>query len=203
MEVNNDDILRFWQWFVKSEDSIKYCIENATNQEVIVEQMNEHILNWGVLTWDIGLNDDGNWFLSLSPNGNKEMLEVSQKIMDEAPEHMGWLFFASKPALTWNRQFTAYDSYMDEQFVDASEWHYVIFEEEDGTFELIIEAKNCSQWDTEFAETAAEQFVIQEVGELLRIQAISSIVLTHALDDDYQSAKAPITELKEHLDEVS
>jgi len=204
MELNNDNILGFWQWFVKNENTIKECIENedSAQQEFIVEQMNEHILGLGVLTWDVGLDDDGRWFLKLSPNGNKEMLEVSQKIMDEAPEHMGWLFYASKPAKTWNRKFTIYDSYMDEQFIDASQWQYVVFDEDDGTLELIIEANNTSHLDSEVAETAAEQFVIQEVGELTRILFVSSIVIMDTLESDYQSSKAPITELKEHLDEI-
>lgn len=204
MELNNDNILRFWQWFVKNENIIKECIENEDSgqREFVVEQMNEHILSLGMLTWDVGLDDDGRWFLKLSPNGNKEMLQISQKIMDAAPEHMGWLFYASKPAKIWNRQFTVYDSYMDEQFIDASQWQYIVFEEDDGTLELIIEAKNSSHLDPEVAETAAEQFVIQEIGEVTRILFISSIVIMHTLESDYESAKAPITELKEHLDEI-
>ncbi len=204
MEVNDDNILRFWQWFVKNENTIKECIENgdSSQREFVVEQMNEHILSLGMLTWDVGLDDDERWFLMLSPNGNKEMLNVSQKTIDAAPEHIGWLFYSSKPAKEWNRKFTIYDSYMDEQFIDSSEWQYVVFEEEDGTLELIIEAKNISQLDPEVAETAVEQFVVQEIGEVTRIQFISSVSITHTLESDYESAKAPITELKEHLDEI-
>ncbi len=204
MEVNDDNILRFWQWFVKNENTIKECIENGDSgqREFVVEQMNEHILSLGMLTWDVGLDDNERWFLMLSPNGNKEMLKVSQKTIDAAPEHIGWLFYSSKPAKEWNRKFTIYDSYMDEQFIDSSEWQYVVFEEENGTLELIIEAKNISQLDPEVAETAVEQFVVQEIGEVTRILFISSVSIMHTLESDYESAKAPITELKEHLDEI-
>ena len=138
---------------------------NSEHREFVVDQMNEQILTIGILTWDIGQGDDNSWFLTLSPNGNEEMLLVSNKIMDEAPQHLNWQFNACKPAKNWNRKFTVYDSYMDEQYIDASEWQYVVFEAKDGKLELVIEANNIPQTDTELAETAAEQFVIREIGE--------------------------------------
>lgn len=204
MELNDDNILGFWQWFVKNENIIKECIENegSTQKDYVVEQMNEQILSLGMLTWDIGLNDENSWFLMLSPNGKPEMFEVSQKIMDSAPDDMGWLFYSSKPAKVWDRKFTVYDDYMDEKFIDATSWSYVVFEEEDGTLELMIEAKNLPHLDVNVIETAAEQFVIQEIGESTRILLISSIVIIHTLENEYENAKAPITELKEHLEEI-
>ena len=204
MELSDDKILEFWQWFVQNENIIKECIENEASlqRKYVVEQLNEHILGLGMLTWDIGLNDEDNWFLMLSPNGKLEMLKVSQNIIDEAPRHMSWLFYASKPAKDWNRKFSVYDDYMDERFIDASPWNYIVFEEEDGTLELIIEAKNLSQLDDEVIETAAEQFVIQEVGEASRILMISTISIMHTLEVEYQSSKAPVAELKEHLEEI-
>ena len=204
MELNDDNTLRFWQWFVKNEKTIKECIENdrSEHRQYVVDQMNEHILSLGVLTWDIGLNDDENWFLTLSPNGNQDMLNVSQKIMAVAPEHMDWLFYASKPAKNWNRQFTVYDNALDETSIDASEWHYVIFEDDDGTLELVIEAKNISQLDFETAETAVEQFVIQEVGEVTWITRISSLEFVHTLEIEFETTKSPVSDLKEHLSEI-
>ncbi|MBU2018152.1 MAG: hypothetical protein KJ941_00785 [Bacteroidetes bacterium] len=204
MELEDDHILRFWQWFVKNEDIIKDCIENPNSQHVeyVVDQMNEQVLSLGVFTWDIGLNDNEQWFLTISPNGNQNMLQVSQQIMDIAPEHMNWLFYASKPAKSWNRQFTIYDSYMDELFIDASSWHYIIFEEPDGKLELVLEAQNLPHIDPEVAETAAEQFVLQEIGELIRIQHVASLVLVPMLENEDQALKTPISELKEHLEEI-
>lgn len=204
MELNDDNILGFWQWFVKNENTIKECIENedSDNREYVVEQMNEQILGFGVLTWDLGLNDDDQWFLMLSPNGKEDMLKVSQKIMDFAPEHMSWLFYASRPAKNWDRKFTIYDDYMDEQFIDATSWNYVLFDAEEEKVELVIEAKNLTQLNAESAETAVEQFVTQEVGELIRILLIDSIVTVDTFESEDESSKEPIGELKEHLEEL-
>ncbi|MEJ6583441.1 MAG: hypothetical protein QNL61_06180 [Crocinitomicaceae bacterium] len=204
MELNDDTILGFWQWFVKNERTIKECIENdnSVHREFVVEQLNERILSFGMLTWDIGLNEDDNWFLTLSPNGNKDILKISQSIMAEAPDHMDWIFHASKPAKNWNRQFSVYDDYLDEQLVDASNWHYLIFEDGDGKLALVLEAGNVMHLDQELAETAAEKFVIHEIGELHRIQFIGSVEIVAELESEHAAEKTPVTDLKEHLLEL-
>ncbi len=204
MELNDDTILGFWQWFVKNERTIKECIENdnSVHREFVVEQLNERILSFGMLTWDIGLNEDDNWFLTLSPNGNKDILKISQSIMAEAPDHMDWIFQASKPAKNWNRQFSVYDDYLDEQLVDASNWHYLIFEDGDGKLALVLEAGNVMHLDQELAETAAEKFVIHEIGELHRIQFIGSVEIVAELESEHAAEKTPVTDLKEHLLEL-
>lgn len=200
---NENKILAFWQWFVKSESIFNECIENeaSENREYVVEQLNEQILGLGVFSWDIGLDDNDNWFLLISPNGNPDQFEVSQDIMELAPEHLDWLFYASKPAQDWNREFTVFDNYMNEEVIDASGWHCVILEDEDENLELILEAKNVAHLDLDIAEFAAEEFVIKEIGESARIQLISSIQIVTELDPDYASEKVSVLELREMLEE--
>ena len=206
MELKDNNIERFWQWFVKNEPRIKECIEfeHSANRDLVIDQMNELILTFGMLTWDMGLDDDNNWFLSLSPNGNEDMLKVTQMIMADAPEHMDWLFYSSKPAKKWNRQFSVYDDYLDEQSVDASNWHYLIFEDEDedGKLALVLEAGNVAHLDQELVATAAEQFVIHEIGELPWIQFIGSVEIVAELESEHAAEKTPVADLKEHLLEL-
>ena len=204
MEVEDNTIQKFWQWFVKNEFAIKECIENedSRQREQIVDQLNEWILGLGYFTWDIGLNDENKWFLMISPNGNEDLLSVSQKIMAEAPEHMNWLFHAGKPAQNWNRQFNLYDEYMDVQFIDASSWHYLVFEDDEGMLELVIEAKNISHLDEDTADTAAEQFVVQELGERVRIVKISSIDVVFEFESEDEDSKISVLELRNHIGEV-
>lgn len=201
MELSEDNIIGFWQWFVKNESKIKDCIENenSTHKEYVVEQLNEQILSLGIFTWDVGLNDDQKWFLTISPNGNQEMYNISHEIMAVAPNHMDWLFYAGKPAKKWNRQFAVYDDEMEEQFIDASQWHYLVFVEEDGKLELVIEANNINHLDTDTADLAAEYFVTHELSERIRIQNISSIIVVPELDIEDQLSKISVLELKENL----
>lgn len=202
MKINDGNIEAFWQWFVKNEQTIQACIENndVKQREFVVDQLNEWILGLGVFTWDVGLDDDDRWFLMISPNGNPEMMTLGNAIMEQAPEHINWLFYAGKPAKNWNRQFCVYDDYMDEHFIDASQWHFLVFTDDDEMLELVIEAKNIPHLDPETAETAAEQFVIQEIGERARILRVSSIDIVSELDSEDEDSKKSVLELKKELE---
>lgn len=203
MELKDDAIFGFWQWFVKHENVIKACIEeeHSPKQDFVVESMNEHILGIGVLTWDLGLDDSNAWFLMLSPNGNDDMLSVSEQVMLHAPEHMNWLFYAGRPAKNWNRHVTVYDDNLDACSIDANSWQYVVFEEEDGTLEIVLEAQNAAHLDLEILENAAEQFVVQEIGEIVRMRHISTVSIVSELESEFASSKDSIAELKAHVDE--
>jgi hypothetical protein len=202
--LNDDNIERFWQWFVKNERMIKDCIENehSAHRELVIDQMNEHILGLGMLTWDMGLNVDDHWFLMLSPNGNPDMLKISQKTMAEAPQHMDWLFYSSRPAKNWNRQFTVYDELHDEQNIDASNWHYLVFDGEEDKLALILEASNVSHLNEELTETAAEQFIIHELGELTWMLHVGSVEIIPMVEPDHEELKNHVSDLKEHLVEI-
>jgi hypothetical protein len=204
MELEENNIERFWQWFVKTEGMIKQCIENeiAEQKENLVDQLNELILDFGLFSWDIGLDDENNWFLLISPNGNSDMFAISKTIISEAPTHLDWRFYSSRPAKKWNRQFTIYDDEMDVQFIDASDWYFLVFTDEEDNLELVIEANNLDHLDSETAEAAAEQFIIHEIGEGFRIEFISSIIVVSELDLEDQSSKIPVSELKEYLNEL-
>lgn len=204
MNLNSDAIELFWQWFVKNEKLIKDCIENehSTHKELVVDQMNEHILGLGMLTWDLGLNEDNNWFLMLSPNGDKEMLNVSQRIISDAPEHMDWLFYASRPPKSWNRTFKVYNASFDEVHIDASEWHYLIFEDEDEKLVLVLEAQSISHLDDELADNVGEQFVIHELGELPWMFHISSVEIVSSVEIEHETMKNHVSDLSEHLAEL-
>lgn len=193
--------MEFWRWFVKNENIIKNCIENdsSPDREYVVDQLNELILSIGTFTWDIGLDDNNAWFLTISPNGDKDLLKVTKEIMRFAPDHMNWIFYSSKPVKNWNRTFSVYNYDFDVVEVDASAWHYVCFEEDDGRIELMLEAENIEHLDSEMALSAANQFVLNELGEELKIRRIASVEIVDKLDGEYE--KYPIGELKEHMEE--
>ena len=116
MKEEYDKIEAFWRWFVQNNSFIQNSIQNesAKDRATVVEQMNNYILDLGLFTWDLGLNDENTWFLTISPNGDSELLEISQRIMEDAPTHLDWEFHAIKPAKNWNRIFFVYNEHMDE-----------------------------------------------------------------------------------------
>lgn len=199
----DEHIEEFWQWFVKHESMIKNCIENssADDQEYIVEQLNNFILGVGTLTWDVGLDDQNAWFITVSPNGDRDLYKKSKAIIKQAPTHMDWKFYAAKTARNWNKIFKVYNVDFEEVEIDASNWEYIAFEEDDGTLELILEAKNTKHLDSETALDAANIFVMNELGEALMIDRISKLEIVDEVEAEYQDTKSPVNELKSHLEE--
>ena len=203
MSANEEKIMAFWQWFVKSESIIKDCIENETEKtrEHVVEQLNNLILNIGAFSWDIGLDGSNSWFLTISPNSDKDQFKVSKEIMEYAPTHMNWTFHSSKPAKNWDRIFKIHNHNLDLVNIDANPWNYIVFEEGDGQLELIFEANNITHIDEETALSAAHEFVTHELGEALKIKRIASVKIVVLLESEYDDSKEPISELKDHLTE--
>jgi len=185
MSANEDKITAFWKWFVKSEKVIKECIEldSSPNQDYIVHEMNELILDLGVFTWDVGLDDFNDWFLTISPNGNSDYLKVSQEIILAAPNHMNWTFHSSKPAKVWDRKFLVYSFEMEEYSIDAGSWEFVISNNEENTIDLIIVADNLAHLDPDTAELAANQFLVSELGELTTIRRIGSVSIVEKIEE--------------------
>ena len=198
MTSKEDKIEVFWQWFVKNESIIKDCIEldSTPKQAYIVNQLNELILDLGLFTWDIGLNNSNEWFLTISPNGSEKFLSISQHIMLEAPEFLNWTFHASRPPKNWDRTFIVHSFDMEEIEIDASEWFFHLHNEEHDQNSIIIEAKGIEELDQETANEAAHQFLVSELGEKITMEGFSNIEISGKLENKLARDKKSISELK-------
>ncbi|MFT5778874.1 MAG: hypothetical protein ACI837_001831 [Crocinitomicaceae bacterium] len=199
--IMKEKISAFWKWFVDNEQIIKDCLEDEASEDrvYVSDQLNELILDLGTFTWDIGLNDSNEWFLIISPNGNNERHKVSQKIIHAAPYELNWTLHSSKPAKNWDRKFKVYNSELDEVDVDAADWEYIAFDEDDGRVELIIEAKNIRLFDIDTAESAANVFVVNELGEYAKMQRVSKVSIVEAVEEEYADTKTAIRHLRRDL----
>jgi hypothetical protein len=199
--MNEENILDFWRWFVKNESRIQQCILNndAKEQEKIVYSLNEYVLGFGAFSWDIGQNDEDQWFFTISPNLNIELLETSKSVIELAPDHLNWHFHSSKPTKTWSYQLEVYDELLDVFQVDTSRWYYNAFEEEDGSIELVFEIGSLAKKHTEAIENAITAFIINELGEEILMQEVSKINFFDEFDADLSRIKSPVSELKAHL----
>ncbi len=201
MKEEYDKIEAFWRWFVQNNSFIQNSIQNesAKDRATVVEQMNNYILDLGLFTWDLGLNDENTWFLTISPNGDSELLEISQRIMEDAPTHLDWEFHASKPAKNWNRIFFVYNEHMDEIEIDANDWEFVATQAGGGKITLWLEAKNIQTLDTETADQAAHLFLVNEIGELAKITQLKDVKIVSALETELEISKSSIEQLKNKL----
>ena len=202
MELYKDKISDFWSWFEENETRIKECIENdiISEKEFVNEKLNDFILSIGLFTWEIGINEKGSWFLTISPNGNKDLLQLSRKIIRGAPANNTWLFHSGKPAKNWDRIIRVYDNKLDQTHIDSSEWYFYSFARNDGIIELIIEAENSGHLDEDTAHSAADYFVNNELGEAKRIELFAPIKIVSELEPAYAENKQPISNFKNHIE---
>jgi hypothetical protein len=200
-KLNDTKIENLWRWFVANEKQIIDSFQNESLANHIVENLDNLILDFGMFTWEIGPGKVKPWFLTISPNGDRDLIRVSQKIIEHAPNLDDWEFNYCKPAKDWDRKFIIYDSNMNEQNIDASNWKYVMLRNEDGMIDLILEAKNITHWDHDTARTAADIIVTSEIGEETKIQKILSVDIVDKLERQYNSRKTEIQYLKKHLNE--
>ncbi len=200
-KLNDTKIENLWRWFVANENQIIDSFQNESVANYIVENLDNLILDFGMFTWEIGPGKVKPWFLTISPNGDRDLIRVSQKIIEHAPNLDDWEFNYCKPAKDWDRKFIIYDSNMNEQNIDASNWKYVVLRNEDGMIDLILEAMNITHLDHDTARTAADIIVTSEIGEETKIQKILSVDIVDRLERQYNSRKTEIRYLKKHLNE--
>jgi len=200
-KLNDTKIESLWRWFVVNENQIIDSFQNESLTNYIVENLDNLILDFGMFTWEIGPGKVKPWFLTISPNGDRDLIRVSQKIIEHAPNLDDWEFNYCKPAKDWDRRFIIYDSNMNEQNIDASNWKYVMLRNEDGMIDLILEAMNITHLDHDTARTAADIIVTSEIGEETKIQKILSVDIVDKLERQYNSRKTEIQYLKKHLNE--
>ncbi|MBL4862392.1 MAG: hypothetical protein JKY09_05175 [Crocinitomicaceae bacterium] len=199
--MNEDKIEGLWSWFYKNEQKIRDCVEqeSAPFRDYIVQNLDDLILDLGMFSWAIGEGVHKKWSLTISPNGDKDLLEKSRRIIAGAPELVAWEFYFSKPAKEWDRKFVVYDDMMTEQQINASDWKYVSTQKGDGMIDLILEAENIGHLDVDTANTAADLVVLNEIGEENKIVRISSVSIVDLLDSNNDNDKKNITELKNQI----
>ena len=200
-KLNDTKIENLWRWFVSNENQIIDSFQNESLANYIVENLDNLILDFGMFTWEIGPGKVKPWFLTISPNGDRDLIGVSQKIIEHAPNLDDWEFNYCKPAKDWDRKFIIYDSNMNEQNIDASNWKYVMLRKEDGMIDLILEAKNITHLDHDTVRTVADIIVTSEIGEETKIRKILSVDIVEELKRQYNSRKTEIQYLKRHLNE--
>jgi len=194
-----EKIINLWRWFVSSENHIIKAIETGIGADDVVDKINELVLSFGMFTWHIEKGETKNWAFTISPNGDKELLKTSREVIAEAPTLSNWEFHHCKqPKANWDRKFIIHDSDHDQQEIDASAWNYVLNPKEN-QFELILEATNIGHIDDDAVLEVADQFIIYELGEEVKINKIESIELKEEFEDELNDNKVSIASLKMEL----
>jgi hypothetical protein len=198
---SNTKIKSFWKWFVENEIRIREVLDSdlQTEREALVNDMDNQILDFGLFTWEVGHGTEKSFFLTISPNGNRERLLLSRSIVKDAPDLSDWEFYYAKPAKDWDLQFSLFDNNVVEQQVNAGGWSFALFKQPDHQIKIIVEADNIPHLDFDTRLTAADLVVTSILGEELKIMSVGDIEIVNKFDSTYSSSSA-ILSLKERFE---
>ncbi len=201
-DAKTEQIESFWEWFVEYEDTIKefFDEESLVDKNALIEEINNQVLDFGMFSWEIGPGSSRNYYLTISPNGKPDQLELSRRIMAAAPDLPDWEFHHAKPAKDWNLQFTIYDDFMRERLIDASEWQFALVPKPGQQVDIFLQADNIDFLDAETRATAGDLVVTNLLGEERKIHYVRRIEVLSTHEEPQEAANQPIKRLKEQLE---
>ena len=181
--MQDKDILNFWSWFAKNSNSL----QSDNYDKTLLDKLDKTISNWD-LVWEVGPGLLKENSLTISPNGDKELLNKTSDIIDKAPQLNDWEFFnAKQPKKNWHLAIL-----VDTGFeIDASDWTYILLKYEDEKIEILLKADSLSNLDIETKELAADLVLTNLLGEKLKIEKIDFVYVVDKFDDE-----KGVTELK-------
>ena len=198
-------IQSFWEWFIETEEAIQeyFSEEEMVDKAALIESIDERVLDFGLFSWEIGPGVGRPFYLTISPNGNRERLRISKMIMESAPNLPDWEFYYARPAKSQGLKFTLYDDFMVEREVDASSWKYALAQQPDNRIEIILEAANMHHLDPDTQLIAGERVVNNLLGEEATINHVYRVRVVQELEEEHQEYRAPIAALMLEIESIS
>lgn len=188
----------FWNWFVEHEEKFRIIRDPHAAREMLDNQ----ILQFGIFSWEIGKGKNKPHTLTISPNGNAEMLRRSQAIIGEAPEMKFWEFFAAKPPRDWDYILEMYDSYMVKQRIDSSSWEYLFRMTPDFKIRILLYAENIDFLDDDDKMSAADFVINSVIGEADKIDYVDSIEFLSFVSENQEEDIKSILEMGIEFDKI-
>ena len=189
-------ILQFWQWFTYNEAIFR----NEHTAEKAKEMLDNQILSFGRFAWGIDEGLQKSYTFNFSPNNDKKLLALSQQMVQLAPNLPMWEFQYCLPAEPdWDFKFQMLNNLIVLQTFDASEWQFVLIEEQDYRVSIEIKADNLDTLDMDDKMTATSRAVNKLIGEELRIKEMYSIKPVHRFDPRDEEWVYPMTEFRERF----
>jgi len=178
----SDKIDDLWEWFQENEEHTLrtlYIGESAALKE-LKNMLDEKILSFGHFTWEINEGSSKKFKFVISPNREFELLQISKKIIAEAPELEHWEFLSSKEKVRVIEPFKIYDESLDPHLVNVAEWKFKVENET-----VFVYAPSLKNIDAETEQHALDLVATALLGEEFRIFNIKKLVKVDEYDDSF------------------
>ena len=192
--------MSFWKWF----SSVAERLDESFEQNDILEDLDREVGALGPVVWELGPGVTRPNALVISPNGDPEVLSLSQRIVSMAPSIQKWEFASTKPPKPWPREPLRFGTAQGEIRVDIRQWEYILAGLDDGTYELVILARNLRGVDSALYQTIGVVVLDLVLGEEKRLTSISSFSVRTALDkSEARLPRSRLEYLGSHLEHLS
>lgn len=194
-DIANSKISSFWEWFETQEKRIRDILNDELHpeREELVQMMDNQVLSLGLFTWEMGPDGSNAFYLTISPNGDPELLRLSKSIVGASPAFPDWTFYYAKPIKEEPIELKLYDEEYNLHFVNAQSWQFGLSLTSSGHVDITIVANNMKHLDQETRIGAGNLVISSLLGEechILHVRHIHVTTKAHSKDRQTVSAKA-------------
>lgn len=196
MSIEMNKVLFFWKWFESVSDALHLNLENVD----ILSELDNKVKELGPFDWEIGPVDDNLLYLAISPRLNEEYLKITKEIVSYAPSCKGWWILYAKPRKEYAPVFSMVNEKGKSILVDISDWEYVLFLFEDGTFDIDLRISSIDG-NLETKNLAVDVALTGLMGEERFMALIKNIRIVN----DFGENETHVTNLKqinEHIEKI-
>lgn len=134
MNLNNHQIISFWQWFTSTSQPL---YQNIKDEDILAE-LDQKVQALGPFDWEVGPVDDTLLYLAISPNLDEDLLKATCEIISYAPSCEGWSFLNAKPKKEYTPIINMAYENGKKISIDIGTWSYILFHFDDDTFDIDI-----------------------------------------------------------------
>lgn len=170
----NKEIIKFWKWWEKNDVLIRKVLEQGSEAKMmeLKEHFDRKVLDFGHFTWEINEGVRKTYSFVLSPNREFDRLQLSKKIIRNAPEFEHWEFLYAKPPNKEPEPFKLYDENQDPVYINPEDWK---LDFQEGV--VYVTALELQSVDEETRQHAMDLVATAYLGEEFRILKVKEFRL--------------------------
>ena len=176
--IDLGNVIEFWNWF----KSISKKLLLEPTRADLISQIDNRLSKFGLFDWEIGPWEDNTYYFAISPNSDAGKLEFTLEFVKNAPQCAGWHFMSSKPPKSdWQGKWKMKNQMGKEILVDSSNWEYILYAFEDGTFDIDIKINSVDS-DSNTVNTAIDIALTGYLGEEAFMRLIKNIKIVSSFE---------------------
>jgi len=158
-----DAVIGFWRWFASNADRLKE-LHSSKQFGRLAEEMNRELDKIDRrLAWEMGCGLTRPFMLTVSGEGNPELRDLAESVINQSPKLNDWDFFSAHPSRPAPSAVRLAGS---GEIFEASAWSFAPVERpERGQLDLIIVDDHLANSNRESALKAISIYLDQTLGE--------------------------------------